>query len=57
MEIIEIKKEDNKIDCYICLKKYNKKYRNRHEKTQHHILSKQIINNLNFKHFEFLNKF
>lgn len=51
------KKEDNKNICSICLKKYNIKYKLRHEKTQHHILSKQIINNINFKHFEFINKF
>lgn len=55
MEIINLQKNE-KIICAICLKTYTKKYKTNHEKTQHHKLSKQIINNVNFKHFECISK-
>jgi hypothetical protein len=44
-----------KIKCLICYKSFKKKYKSKHDKTQHHLICEQIINDINFKKFESIN--
>jgi NAD-dependent SIR2 family protein deacetylase len=43
---------ENKIKCNICYKFYKKKYKTIHNKSQHHLICEQLINDIKFKSFE-----
>ena len=47
--------EIQKIKCTICYKFYKSNYKYQHIKTQHHIYSKRIRDDIQLKYFENLN--